>query len=242
MLHRRSRGFAAAVIVVFALPAGAFPQSAPQSPDPVAAVRQMAADARKEITAYEASADRQKEHPATRWVDALWQIHQQSPGTDAGALAAVEAIRLLTRVRQWDDVDARAASLPPDDGAWKRLPAVLYEAAITRNDLPSVIDRLSGLAGSTTDPSVKASALIVVGRACRRLGDRAAAERSLRSARDAAPGTPYAEQADGLLYELTHLSAGMSAPPFSGRARNGRAISLAALRGKPVVLVFWGTT
>jgi hypothetical protein len=242
MPHRRSISLAAVIIALTALRAGAFPQAAPQSPDPVAAVRQMAADARKEITAYEASADRQTEHPGTRWVDALWQIHQHSPGADAGALAAVEAIRILTQARRWDDVEARAAALPPDDGAWKRLPAVLYEAAIARNDLPSVISRLSQLAESTTEHSIKASALIVVGRAYRRLGDRPAAERSLQRARDAAPGTPSAEQADGLLYEVTHLSPGMPAPPISGRARSGRPVSLAALRGKPVVLVFWGTT
>ena len=38
------------------------------------------------------------------------------------------------------------------------------------------------------------------------------------------------------------LRIGLPAPPISAKARNGRTISLAALRGKPVVLVFWGTS
>ena len=82
----------------------------------------------------------------------------------------------------------------------------------------------------------------MVARAYRRQSDKDAASRALEAAKAAAPRTPFAEEADGLLYEIAHLSIGVPAPPISGTARNGRAISLAALRGQPVVLVFWGTT
>jgi hypothetical protein len=64
----------------------------------------------------------------------------------------------------------------------------------------------------------------------------------LQEAKAAAPGTPYAEEAIGLIYEIEHLAVGMAAPAISAKARNGRTVSLSALRGKPVVLVFWGTT
>jgi hypothetical protein len=55
------------------------------------------------------------------------------------------------------------------------------------------------------------------------------------------PGSTSAKQAETELYELLHLGPGQPAPPFSTAALDGSRISLAAYRGKPVVLVFWGT-
>jgi len=46
----------------------------------------------------------------------------------------------------------------------------------------------------------------------------------------------------GLIYEIKFLSVGLPAPAVEGQTRSGRTISLASLRGKAVVLVFWGTT
>ena len=83
---------------------------------------------------------------------------------------------------------------------------------------------------------------LIVGRAYRRQGDLAAATRALEAAKGASPGTPYAEEADGLIYEIKVLSVGLPAPAVEGKTRSGRTISLASLRGKAVVLVFWGTT
>ena len=57
------------------------------------------------------------------------------------------------------------------------------------------------------------------------------------------PGTPQAEEADGLIYEITYLSVGLRAPAISGKPRNARrAITLDSFRGKPIVLVFWAST
>lgn len=54
---------------------------------------------------------------------------------------------------------------------------------------------------------------------------------------------PSAEAADGRRYEIQHLSIGLQAPAISGTPRNGRrANSLESFRGKPIVVVFWGST
>jgi hypothetical protein len=171
---------------------------------------------------------------------ALAGVGRTAPTQDPAATVA--AVRQLVSAGGWPELDQKLAALSPDDPAWEKLPGVIYQAGVTRNDLPWVVDRLSRVAASTSNPSIKASALIAVGRAYRRQGDPTAATRSLESAKAAAPGTSYAEGAEGLLYEIQHLSAGLPAPPISAKARNGRSISLAALRGKAVVLVFWGTT
>jgi hypothetical protein len=210
----------------------------------VTEVRQTLDAARKDVDAYISAGGRAgtPEHPAIKWAAALWAYRDRYPGTDAAAIGSAEAVRLLVRAELWDLAHARIDSLAADDPAWPRVAPVIYEEGIARKDVPYAIEKLSGVAASTPSASIKAPLLVVVGRAYRRQGDKAAATRALEAAKAAAPGTPFAEEADGLLYEIAHLSVGVPAPPLSGKARNGRAISLAALRGKPVVLVFWGTT
>jgi hypothetical protein len=207
-------------------------------------VRQTVDSARKDVEAYTTAGGRTgaPDHPAIKWDSLLWAYRNRYPGTDAAAVGSAEALRMLVRAELWDRVHARIDSLAPDDPAWPRVAPVVYEGGIAHKDLPYVIETLSRVAASTPNASIKAPVLVIVGRAYRRQGDKDAAIGALEAAKGAAPGTPVAEEADGLLYEIAHLSVGVPAPALSGTARDGRAISLAALRGKPVVLVFWGTT
>jgi hypothetical protein len=229
----------ALVIALLALAAGS--SQPPQ--DPLAAVRQMVADAREEIETFEKSRPAPgASHPAIKWDAALWALHEREPRTDTGARAAVEAVRLLTQADLWARADARVDSLGLDDPAWEGLPWVLYEAGITRKDVPAVIERLTPVAASAPKPTTRAAALMIIGRAYRRQGDPDAAKRALEASRAAAPQSTYAEESKGIIYEIDYLSVGKIAPAISTTARDGRPISLAALRGKPVVLVFWGTT
>lgn len=154
----------------------------------------------------------------------------------------VDAFRALLKAKQLDELDARVAALDPDDPAWERLPSVVYSAGIARSDVPSVITRLRRVIERTSKPLHKASALVVIGRAHRRQGDDAAAIRALQDAKAASPDSPFAEEATGLIYEIEHLSPGLAAPAIDTRSRSGRRVALAALRGKAVVLVFWGST
>lgn len=232
-----------ALVVFFSAPGFAQAPQPPPAPDSPEAVRLTLAEARREIQDHEKSGGAAGvEHPAIKWERALWEVHGRAPGTPGGSLAAVEGIRLLANAKLYDQADARIESLGVDDAAWERLPSVIYSAGIARQDLPSVVARLSRVAASATKPSIKAASLMIVGRVHRRQGDSAAAVRVLQEAKVAAPGTPYAEEATGLIYEIEHLAVGMAAPAISAKARNGRTVSLSALRGKPVVLVFWGTT
>jgi hypothetical protein len=210
----------------------------------VAEVRQTLDSAHKDIDAYTSAGGRAgtPEHPAIKWESALWAYRERYPGTDAAAVGSAEAVRLLVRAELWDRAHARIDSLAADDPAWPRLAPVVYQEGISHKDLAYTIEKLSRVAASTSNPSMKAPVLVIVGRAYRRQGEKDAAIRALEAAKAAAPRTPVAEEADGLLYEIAHLSIGVPAPPISGTARDGRAISLAALRGKPIVLVFWGTT
>ena len=218
--------------------------AAPQAPDAaVADVRQTLDTARKEVDVYNAySRAGSPDHPAIKWDAALWAYREKYPRSEASAMATAGAVRLLVRSELWGRAHARVASVDFDDPAWERLPSVIYDEAIARKDLPYAIGTLTRAAESTKVPANKAVALLVTGRAYRRQGDSQAATRTLEAAKAAAPGSPYAEEADGVIYEIAHLSLGMAPPPIVATARDGRTVSLAALRGKPVVLVFWGTT
>lgn len=154
----------------------------------------------------------------------------------------VDSARALLQAKQWEELDKRVASIAADDPAWERLPSIVYSAGIARNDLPAVITRLQQVVETTTRPSNKAAALIVIGRVHRRQGDGTAAVRVLEQAKSAAPDSPYVEEATGLIYEIEHLSPGLPAPDINAKSRAGQPINLAALRGKAVVLVFWGST
>ena len=238
-----SRFFVIAGIIAAGLTSREIHAQSGQTPA-VAEVRKTLDAARKEIESYK-KAGRPAgvaDHPALKWDTALWAYRVRYPRSEAAALASAEAVRLLGRAELWDRAHARIASVDFDDPAWQRLATPIYEEGIARQDLPYTIDTLSRAAAATTNPAIRSPILVVLGRAYRRFGDNAAATRSLEAAKSAAPGTPYAEEADGLLYEIKYLSIGLPAPPISGETRNGRAIDLAALRGRPVVLVFWGTT
>ena len=235
--------------VVAAAPAAGGGTAAAQGAQPgpnvtVADIRQMVADARKEVETYNAAgAGRTGEHPAIAWHASIWRVHARAPQTDAGALAAIEAVRLLVRAELWDRAHAAVESLEVNDPAWRRLPSVIYEEAIARKNFEYATATLSRTAASTMTPPIKAAALVIIGRINRRQGDLAAAIRVLAEARAAAPGTPQAEEADNLIYEIEHLTIGLPAPPVSGTPRNSRRpISLASFKGKPIVLVFWAST
>ena len=221
---------------------GALAQT-PQDPA-VAEVRQARDAARKEIDAYKAAggAAGAAEHPAIKWDATLWGYRERYPRSDAAALATAEAVNLLVRAELWDRAHDRLDSLDASDPAWARLAPPIYEEGIARNDLPSSIERLTRVAAAATSASVKAPVLVVLGRAYRRHGDNAAAIRALETAKAASPGTPVAEEADGLVYEIKFLSVGLPAPAVEGKPRKGRALTMASLRGRPVVLVFWGST
>ena len=240
--------FLAAVIVAAGLGEGrpAVAQTAQPAPiTPVTEVRQTVAEARKEMEAHKAAGGvaGAPDHPAVKWDAALWAYRDKYPRADAAAIGTAEAIRVLVRAELWDRAHARIGAVDFEDPAWARVASIVYEAGIAQKDLSFAIATLSRAAASTTDASNKSSVLLVLGRAYRRHGDNAAATRSLEAAKAAAPGTPTAEEAAGLIYEIQHLSIGMQAPAIAGKPRNAsRAITLDAFRGTPIVIVFWGST
>jgi hypothetical protein len=233
------------ISVVLAIPAGsASAQPTPTAGSTVADVRSTLTAARAEIDAYLAAGgkDGASDHPAVKWHSTLWAFRERNPGTEAAAVATAEAIQLLLRAELSDQAHAKADSLSADDLAWVRLSAYLYYEASWRKNYSYLVNRLSDVSARTNDGTVKSAALVALGRAYRRQGDMPLAVRTLESARAAAPESAPANEADGLLYDIAHLSLGLQAPAFSGTTPDGRTVTLDGLRGKAVALVFWAST
>ena len=241
---KRLRFLVLVTIVAAGFADPATPAQQPAADAAVKEVRQSIEAARKDVDAYKSAggAADAADHPAIKWDSAFWGYREKYPRSDAAAQATAESIRLLGRAELWDRAHARTASLEADDPAWLRAASAVYEDGIARKDLPYTIDTLSRVVAASTTPAIKSSVGVVLGRAYRRQGSLAAATEALEAAKSASPGTPSAEDAEGLIYEIKYLSVGLPAPPVAGKTRSGKTINLASLRGKAVVLVFWGTT
>jgi hypothetical protein len=220
-----------------------------QAPQPaagatVADVHETLAAARKAIDAFRAGGGKPgaADHPALTWHETLWAYRERHPDSDAAAVATAEAIQLLIRAELGEKARARVDSLSVDDRAWEHLSAYLYYDASARKDFGRAAGMFSKVANATRLPSIKAAALLSLGRVQRRQGDMAAAVKSLEAARDAAPGTDSASESEKLLYDIANLSIGLQAPVFSAAGIDGRTISLDGLRGRAVAMVFWGST
>lgn len=104
---------------------------------------------------------------------------------------------------------------------------------VTSRDLTEVITR-------SPHPAVRAEALFQRGLLARQDGDEAHAREDLSRAAAEAPGSDAATHATETLHALAPLASGMSAPALDARDFHGKPIRLAALRGRVVLVDFWG--
>jgi hypothetical protein len=72
-------------------------------------------------------------------------------------------------------------------------------------------------------------------------GDTERARTSFQAVLNRYPKTPFAEEAEGNLWEIEFLNVGQRAPLFEQTTLSGDRISLAGFKGKILVLKFWGT-
>jgi hypothetical protein len=167
------------LVIAGAFTGGESMRAQPAQDPALVEVRETIDAARKEIETYRKAggAAAVADHPAVKWDATLWAYREKYPGTDAAAQASAEAVRQLVRAELWDRAQARVVSLDVNDTAWERVATSVYDAGIVRKNLPYTIEKLSRVAASTTSPSIKSAVLVIVGRAYRREGDKAAATR-----------------------------------------------------------------
>ncbi len=179
--------------------------------------------------------------PNLKWAAALWEYREKNPGTPPTVSATVEALRLLNRADRSSELREKTDTLKPDDTAWKQVLYVLMSAASKSKDYSYLISKAEALAQTASDRNIKAQARFNIGDAYWRSKDTDRARKAFQAVVNEYPGTKYAEEAEGNLREIEFLNLGQPAPEFARNTLAGDPISLAAFKGKVVVLKFWGT-
>ena len=98
-----------------------------------------------------------------------------------------------------------------------------------------------GLAQASKLKKVRSLAVHASGGALLAAGKLKDAESTFDRLVKADPTSDQGKSATGFLFEIRHLQIGMVAPDFTATTLDGKAVSLAGLRGKTVFLNFWAT-
>lgn len=182
------------------------------------------------------------DHPAHRWAARLWEYRQKHPGTEAASLATAEAFHQWVHAGQLDRVYAEARGLPASDPAWDRVLDILGEASVASGDDKALREIAEALVARVPAGALAEKIRMTLARLYANAGDTGRASEHYRAVvKMNRPESRAVEQARTALYQLDHLSPGKPAPEFSGKPTKGPELSLAALRGRPVLIIFWAS-
>lgn len=182
------------------------------------------------------------DHPAHEWAARLWEYREEHPGTEAASLATAEALHQWVHAGQLDRVYAEARKLPPGDTAWERVLDVLGEASVASGDNAALLEIAEALAARAPAGALAEKVRMTLARLYATAGDTDRARAHYRAVVEMnLPQSRAVEQARTALYQIDHLSPGKPAPEFSAKPRKGPDLSLAALRGRPVLIIFWAS-
>jgi len=180
-------------------------------------------------------------NPNLKWSAVLWKYRETHPGTPATVIATSEALRLLNRADRLKELQAKIDTLKPDDDAWKQVLYVLMSSASKNKDYSYLISKAEALEKNAVDPEIKSQARFNIGDAYWRTKDLQRARKAFKAVVADYPRTRFAEEAEGNLWEIEFLNLGQPAPAFERTTLTKDQISLAGLKGKIVLLKFWGT-
>lgn len=182
------------------------------------------------------------DHPAHDWAARLWAYYQEHRGTAAASLAAGEALHQWLHAGQLDRLYAEARALPPDDPAWERVVDVLGEAAALSGDDAALREIAESFVARTPNAALEEKVRMTLARLYLDAGEPERARLHYQRVMEMdRPGSRAPEQARTALYQIENLSPGRPAPEFAARSTAGEEIRLAALRGHPVLIIFWAS-
>jgi hypothetical protein len=206
-------------------------------------VQAMITQAKKEADEFSKSGGKTDDakHPNLKWAATFWRYRLKHPGTPATVVATTQAFTLLNRSNRVSEMQAKAETLKLDDPAWEQLINVLLFASIKTKDYSYLLTKAEALTRSAIDPKIKARARFNMGEAYWKKGDTEQARINFQTVIAQYTNTSYAEDAEGNVREIEFLNVGQQAPGFDSTPINGDPFSLDGLKGKIVVLKFWGT-
>ena len=183
-----------------------------------------------------------KLQPAPLFVDRFRDLARRAKGDDAGARA------LLWLVENGSEVDAAIAKGAVDEllDGYAKSPRMVDLAQFLQYGTPLIgperaLEVLGQIEEESPLPEAKASALFVSGSILLDQGGRVdEAKGLLHRVQKEFADSPWAARAGASLFQAEHLQIGMVAPDFDAIDADGKPWKLADLRGKVVILDFWG--
>jgi len=241
-------GVAVVFVGVVAVQAWRWRQPVTKPPDPTQqAVSVMADKAYKEIQTIKKSGGKPDaiDEAAKRWADTAWRYREEHPKTPGAKMATSLALQMLAEMSSRDELLNRAKTLPANDEAVSFIIYLLYRRAESKKDLPAFIafaedlrERRNG--NQPEDVTMRSRLDYHIGLAYDALHNASQARAAFERAIQEAPASLWARDSKLGIYELEHLSRGQPAPRFAGTDLDGKPIALANLRGRTVLLDFWG--
>ena len=173
----------------------------------------------------------------------LFSTYQAGRGTEAGTEAGWQAFLMWANAGAADDVDRALESVPLSDEIWESIPryissAYLRTKARTHDDLEEL---LRGLEKKVRAPRQRTAVLYSLAELQQSLArhDQALDIFKQIISLDAHPF--YVGVARAAVRTAELLQPGQEAPSFTVESINGDTLALPALRGRYVLLEFWGT-
>lgn len=168
----------------------------------------------------------------------LWDMGRTYAGTYAGQLGMVESIGLL---EGWNDslVVERARTIEPTNPRFAEAARIARRTVARRAGQDSALAFVESFRERAIADEQRAALQSIIVMAHMDSLNQEAAREAAETLQDAYPDSPWAQWAERAQYEIENLLPGMPAPEFSAQTLSGDSVSLASLRGHPVILEFY---
>jgi peroxiredoxin len=181
------------------------------------------------------------EDPQPAYAREFFQYYLDHPLSPTGERALTGAFSMWGDAGLSNEIERAVERISPDADVWTRILGGIktaFEKQERPEDYTRLLNRLNAI---LTQPRSRSGVLL-------RLADHYVAEEQPDSARTFYEQvvalnaySVHANRAHAALYEINALGIGKGAPDFIAEDVKGDTVSLAALRGKVVVLEFWAT-
>jgi peroxiredoxin len=182
-----------------------------------------------------AEAKRRQEALATQF----FESYLAAPETTPGQQALATAFRMWGRTGDDEAIEAAMARIDRGSRHWLQLIQLARPAFVDGERLDDYRGIVTGLAADLTDPEVASDVWIALGRDYRSSGDLDRAGDCFRRAVALDAHPRLVDAARTALRSMDRLAVGRSAPGFTATDLQGQRVSLADLRGRFVLLLFW---
>jgi tetratricopeptide (TPR) repeat protein len=178
---------------------------------------------------------------ARKQIQALWDFGREHRQTPAGAQATLEALRTLQSLGRHDELRAKVDSIAGREPIWSDVMWIVLQEAVASGDFDPFVAKATWVINSTEDTGLRGRLWFTIGRVHREHGRPLEAVAAYRKAAETPSDPALADAANGAIYEMGNLNPGQAAPAFTASLLSGDPISLEKLRGKVVLIDFWGS-